>query len=289
MPELLARPFAAVGERARRLADAAAPRPGLPGAVRRRLDASTCAPTPTTWPRRSRQVCGGRDAAGYRRLVAYLRELYDIEHADFIDRNLDSPLQLLGPPLRGWSRWAASAGSRRKVGQYFADARLRRIFSFQAMYAGLAPHDALAIYAVITYMDCVRRRVLPATAACTRCPRALAARGARSTACAFRYGTTVAGSRSPAAGPRGVHTDRRRAHPGRRGASCNADLPTAYRELLPPGSAPRRVRAAALLAVVRVVLHAGSPAGYPDDSRTTRSTSGGRGTRRSRRSSTGAG
>ena len=35
------------------------------------------------------------------------------------------------------------------------DPRLHRLFSFQAMYAGLAPDDALAIYAVITYMDSI--------------------------------------------------------------------------------------------------------------------------------------
>ena len=29
------------------------------------------------------------------------------------------------------------------------------MFSFQAMYAGLSPYDALAIYAVIGYMDSV--------------------------------------------------------------------------------------------------------------------------------------
>ena len=33
--------------------------------------------------------------------------------------------------------------------------RLQQIFSFQSMYAGLAPYEALAIYAVITYMDSV--------------------------------------------------------------------------------------------------------------------------------------
>ena len=37
----------------------------------------------------------------------------------------------------------------------FRDPRLHRLFSFQAMYAGLAPDDALAIYAVITYMDSI--------------------------------------------------------------------------------------------------------------------------------------
>ena len=42
-----------------------------------------------------------------------------------------------------------------KIEQFFSDPRTQRIFSFQAMYAGLAPHDALAIYTVIAYLDSV--------------------------------------------------------------------------------------------------------------------------------------
>ena len=41
------------------------------------------------------------------------------------------------------------------VRRRFADPRLHRLFSFQAMYAGLAPESALALYAVITYMDSI--------------------------------------------------------------------------------------------------------------------------------------
>jgi phytoene desaturase len=41
------------------------------------------------------------------------------------------------------------------VRKRFADPRLHRVFSFQALYAGLAPDSALALYAVITYMDSI--------------------------------------------------------------------------------------------------------------------------------------
>ena len=57
--------------------------------------------------------------------------------------------------------WAPSAGCPSVVGSYFRDERLRRIFSFQSMYAGLAPYEALALYAVITYMDAVEGVVVP--------------------------------------------------------------------------------------------------------------------------------
>jgi len=101
------------------------------------------------------QVCGIDDAAGYRRLIAYLRELHAVEMPHFIDRNLDSPLQLVGAPLLRLARMGAFRRLAPRIATFVRDERLRRIFSFQAMYAGLAPAHALAIYAVITYLDCV--------------------------------------------------------------------------------------------------------------------------------------
>ena len=41
------------------------------------------------------------------------------------------------------------------VSRTFTDERLRRLFSFQALYAGVAPQQALAVLAVISYMDVV--------------------------------------------------------------------------------------------------------------------------------------
>ena len=51
--------------------------------------------------------------------------------------------------LEGFSRLQS------RVDDFFTDDRLRRLFSFQALYAGLSPLRALALYAVISYMDCV--------------------------------------------------------------------------------------------------------------------------------------
>src|SRR5262249_56520871 len=47
------------------------------------------------------------------------------------------------------------------VAGFFRDPRLQRIFSFQSMYAGLSPFEALAIYSVITYMDMVEGVYFP--------------------------------------------------------------------------------------------------------------------------------
>ena len=56
-----------------------------------------------------------------------------------------------GPP--GGAGRLRPAG--RRIGRFLADPRLRRVFSFQSLYAGVAPARALAAYAVIAYMDTV--------------------------------------------------------------------------------------------------------------------------------------
>ena len=46
-------------------------------------------------------VIGPNEAAGYSRFVEYVSELYKLEMNDFIDRNIDSPFDLLTPTLPG--------------------------------------------------------------------------------------------------------------------------------------------------------------------------------------------
>ena len=185
-----------------------------------------------------RRVVSARDAAGYRRLVDYLRRLYRLERRNFIDRNLDSPVQLLGS---AGLRLLAMGGLRRlapKIGQYLTDERLRRIFSFQAMYAGLAPQDALAIYAVIAYMDTVAGVYFP-RGGMHALPRALADAAAKH-GVQFRYGTTASRIEVSGGRARAVHTADGERIPADV-VVVNADLPTAYRELLDPRYAPRRL------------------------------------------------
>jgi phytoene desaturase len=102
-----------------------------------------------------RRVIGPAEASGYLQFVEFVSELYRLEQQHFIDRNLDSPFDLLTPSL---ARLVAMGGFRRlapKVAQYLKDPRTQRLFSFQALYAGMSPYDAFAIYAVIAYMDSV--------------------------------------------------------------------------------------------------------------------------------------
>ena len=104
-----------------------------------------------------RSFAGAREVAGYDRFVAWITRLYDIEFDAFIDRDVSSPLDLLRTP-GALARLIASGGFGRLqngVDRHFEDERLRRLFAFQAMYAGLAPMQALAMYSVITYLDTV--------------------------------------------------------------------------------------------------------------------------------------
>jgi phytoene desaturase len=136
-----------------------------------------------------RRVCGPREADGYRRFVDFVSDLYRLEMRGFIDRNIDSPLSLVRPAL---ARLAAIGGFRRmapKVAQYLHDDRMQRVFSFQAMYAGLSPYDALAIYAVIGYMDSVAGVFFP-RGGMHAVPRALAG-AAEKHGVVLRLGETV--------------------------------------------------------------------------------------------------
>ena len=70
-----------------------------------------------------RRVCGPAEALGYRRYVEFVSKLYRYEMKDFIDRNIDSPLDLVTPNL---ARLAALGGFRKlapKVEQYLKDPR----------------------------------------------------------------------------------------------------------------------------------------------------------------------
>jgi phytoene desaturase len=182
------------------------------------------------------RVCGPRESAGYRSYVEFVTRLYRVQVRDFIDRNLDSPLDLLTPNL---ARLVALGGFRRltpKIGDYLRDPRTRRVLSFQSMYAGVSPQRALALYAVIAYMDSVRGVFFP-VGGIHAVPAALAA-AAVDHGVRIRYGCEV--TRVELSGDRAVAV---LTADGERVACdalvLNPDLPTAYRELL--GTKPRRL------------------------------------------------
>ncbi|WP_367138264.1 phytoene desaturase family protein [Saccharothrix sp. HUAS TT1] len=101
------------------------------------------------------EFAGDREARGYRELRAWLTRLYRVERDRFIGASFDSPLDLVGRDLVALARLGGFGSLARAVGRFLRDDRLRRVFTFQALYAGVSPSDALAAYGVIAYMDTV--------------------------------------------------------------------------------------------------------------------------------------
>ncbi|HEX5144286.1 MAG TPA: phytoene desaturase family protein, partial [Mycobacterium sp.] len=200
-----------------------------------------------------RDFAGPREAAGYAALREWLEELYRTVFASFIAANFDSPLSMLTPAL---ARLAGIGGFRRwetMVGRYISDPRLRRVFTFQSLYAGVAPQQALAVYAVIAYMDTVSGVYFP-RGGVRAVPDALAG-AAQDAGVHFRYRSMVTALERSCDRINAVITDQDERIP------CDAvvlttELPRSY-ELL--GHRPRRLLPVRE-APSAVVLHVGCPA-----------------------------
>jgi phytoene desaturase len=255
MPELIGEALAAVGERLSDWLTMAALEPAYRAHFPDGSTLDVIADTARMAGEISR-LCGAREADGYLRFVEHARTLWRLERRDFIERNLDGPGDLLTANLL---RLAAAGGFRRlqsTVDRFFRDPRTRRVFSFQAMYAGLAPHDALGLYAVIAYLDAVAGVYFP-RGGIHAVPRALAAAGEKH-GVRFRYRTTVSHVDVVGGRATGVVTDAGERIPADV-VVLNPDLPVAYRDLLP--GTPRRI-AALRHSPSAVVLHVGSTQRY---------------------------
>jgi phytoene desaturase len=179
-----------------------------------------------------REKIGPQDAEAFGRFADWLAELYELELPNFIDADLSSPLDMLRRPM-ALVKLLQLGGLRKLhkvVGEYFRDERLHRIFSFQAMYAGLSPFEALAIYGVITYMDSVAG-VYGVQNGMHSVPRGLAD-AAEKAGAQFRYNEVVERVTTDSAGQaNGVLLaggERLQAD----AVVMNADVPVAYRQLL---------------------------------------------------------
>ncbi|MFC9437790.1 phytoene desaturase family protein [Nocardia sp. NPDC057030] len=103
-------------------------------------------------------VCGPAEARRYRRLRDWLARIYAAEYGEFMDTNFDSPLDMLRIPEKRralldlvWLGGFGRLGPR--VHRILRDQRLARLFTFQSLYAGLPPAEALAVYGAIPHMD----------------------------------------------------------------------------------------------------------------------------------------
>ncbi|WP_413115993.1 phytoene desaturase family protein [Streptomyces sp. CY1] len=201
------------------------------------------------------RFAGPAEAAGYRRLRHWLTKLYRAERHRFLDADFDSPWQLLGPDLvrlaalGGFGRWENG------VARHLRDERLRRVFTFQALYAGVPPARALAAYAVIAYMDTVAGVYFP-RGGMHALPRAMA-EAVEAAGAVVHYGRPV--TRLERSGERitAVITGQVR-------IPCDAvvltpDLPVIYRLLGRTPRRPLRLRHAPSA----VVLHAGCDRTWP--------------------------
>ncbi len=252
MPDIIEEAFAAVGVSMSERLDLAPVDPAYRASFAdgSTLDVHTDAAAMTA---AVEQFAGPDQAAGYQRLRDWLTELYRLEMNGFIASNFDSPLSLLTPQLARLAAIGGFRGWEKMVRRYISDERLQRIFTFQALYAGVPPQHALAAYAVIAYMDTVAGVYFP-RGGMRAVPEALAAAAAEA-GVEFRYQTTVStlersGSRVTAV----------RTHAGDR-IACDAvvlttELPLTYQLL---GRTPRRA-VKVRPAPSAVVVHVGVPA-----------------------------
>jgi phytoene desaturase len=189
-----------------------------------------------------REFANAKEAEAFGRFCDWLERLYRVEMAHFIDANFDSVLDLIKPWRAGLElvRLGGFGKLGRKVASFFDDERLQRIFSFQSMYAGLAPYEALSLYAVITYMDSVEGVFVPRGgmhAMATGLAEAVEKAGV-----SIRYDAPVTrilrGGDGAVTGVELGGGERLRAEV----VVCNPDLPVAYRTLLGGVDAPRAAR-----------------------------------------------
>jgi phytoene desaturase len=191
-----------------------------------------------------RRFAGSSEADNFGRFVDWLTELYNVETPAFIDRNFDSVLDMARPLTPGLKllKLGGFAKQHNLVAKYFKDPRLQKIFSFQAMYAGLSPFKALGAYAVITYMDTVAGVYFP-EGGMHAVSKGLAT-AAEKAGAQIRYGESVerilrtSGANGPVRGVRLTNGEVIEADV----VVVNADLPVAYSALLPELEAPRVAR-----------------------------------------------
>jgi phytoene desaturase len=189
-----------------------------------------------------RNFSNATEADAFLRFCVWLEKIYRAEMGSFIDTNFDSVLDLVKPWRAGLElvRLGGFGKLDKKVASFFSDQRLQQIFSFQSMYAGLAPYEALALYAVITYMDSVEGVFVPEGgmhAMASGLAAAVADAGVT-----FRYEapvTRILRDGSGAVSGVELHGEERVMADA---VVCNVDLPVAYRTLLGGVDAPRVAR-----------------------------------------------
>ena len=165
----------------------------------------------------------------------------------FISRNLHRPTSMLGLANLGIVTGGGLGDMQKLVGRFFRDERLRQSFSFQTLYLGLSPYDALGIYSLLPYVE-VAGGIFYPMGGMYELPLALE-RLARELGVEFRYGAKVARLEKATRTVNGAIVDSGERVPADL-VVCNADLPQAYATLLDdpyPGIEEKRFSCSAVL------------------------------------------
>ncbi|GAA1846685.1 phytoene desaturase family protein [Actinomadura bangladeshensis] len=188
-----------------------------------------------------RALCGPEEAARYLRFRRRLGAMFEAEWSSFIDADM-TRLRSMARPV-ALLRLAAAGGFRRLdrfVAGQLTDERLIRAHTFQALYVGLPPAKALAIYAAVAHMDTVGGVYFPAAGGMHAIPRALAA-AAEKAGAAIRYGMRAERVEADSCGVAAVRLDGgERLAAGAVVVAC--DLAEAHRGLLPGAAGDWRLR-----------------------------------------------
>jgi phytoene desaturase len=187
------------------------------------------------------RLAGPQEAARYLAFRDHLGRMMAATWDGFIDRNYDGPADLVRP--LALLRLARLGGFRRLhhlVATHLTDWRLRRAHTFQALYTGLSPFDALGIYAVVAHMDTVGGAFFPRRGGMHALAQALAGVAEKAGA-GVRYATRVERVEGGTGGVTGVVLAG-----GERLAATDVvvtgDLPAAYAHLLPAAARDWRVQ-----------------------------------------------
>ena len=237
MPSLVERCFAAAGVDHGRPAHPATPSTRCTGPASPTAASCGSATGARRWPRRSARSAAPGEADGVPPLLRLADRALRAGDAELHRPQLRlaaRPGPAAGARAAAAARRGRSGASTPRCGASSTDERLRRLFSFQSLYAGLAPlRGARGLRR--DHLHGRRQRRVRARRWHARPARRLAAAAERA-GVEFRYGDAVErivlAERHGGPGPRGPPRRRRASSPPTRWCAT-ADLPVAYRTLLP--------------------------------------------------------
>lgn len=166
------------------------------------------------------------------RVLEYLARTKRMYHAglDFISHNMATPLDMVRPTRLGaLARLGALGDLQKLTAKFVKDERLQQALSFQALYLGLSPYDAMAIYSLLPYTELGGGIHYP-MGGMHELPRALE-RLAKELGVTFRYNARVVSVEKGRDKVTGVLLQDGRVLSAE-AVVMNADLPYAYETLL---------------------------------------------------------